>query len=102
MSRNKDIKYMHEVTGQPYSVCRKKLKESHWDLWEAMGYGEALALINTFAGNFSSVMRDALDALYDAVQDIAKSATLAVEQIGKMDKQELYDAIMKEVENNEV
>ena len=42
MSRNKDIKLMHDITGNPYRVCRAKLKENKWDLLEALDFGDAL------------------------------------------------------------
>ena len=32
MSRNKDIKYLHTVTGWSYKDCRAKLKQAHWNL----------------------------------------------------------------------
>lgn len=105
MSRNKDIQYMHEMTGLPYSVCRKKLKENHWDLFEAMGYGDALALLSKTLESLTPTIQDALDTISVAVTNLAKSATEVctnlLDSIGKMDRQELYDAIMKEVDNNE-
>jgi len=42
MGRNKDIKLMHDITGNPYRVCRAKLKENKWDLLEALDFGDEL------------------------------------------------------------
>ena len=36
MSRNKDIKYLHDVTGWSYKLCRQKMKDNNWDLWQAL------------------------------------------------------------------
>ena len=36
MSRNKDIDFLHNITGDPYSVCRGKLKAVSWDLTRAI------------------------------------------------------------------
>lgn len=38
MSKNKDLKFLHEVTGEPYAVCRRKMKAAHWNLYKALGY----------------------------------------------------------------
>jgi len=42
MGRNKDIKLLHDITGNPYRVCRAKLKENKWDLLEAFDDGDVL------------------------------------------------------------
>ena len=36
MSRNKDIKVLHLITGSPYSLCRERLKRNRWDLCDAL------------------------------------------------------------------
>lgn len=33
MSKNKDIEALHRFTGEPYRVCRAKMKANGWDLW---------------------------------------------------------------------
>ena len=62
MSHNKDIEFLHEVTGEPYAVCRRKMKAAHWDLFKALGYpsfaldlervAEAVAEVAKAIGNF--------------------------------------------------
>ena len=32
MSRNKDIEYLHSITGWSYKECRTRLKKAHWRL----------------------------------------------------------------------
>jgi hypothetical protein len=36
MSRNRDIKTLHEMTGFKYSVLRKALKTNGWNSWRAL------------------------------------------------------------------
>lgn len=36
MSRNKDIKLLHEITGCSYKECRRRMKANHWDLGLAL------------------------------------------------------------------
>lgn len=48
MSRNKDVKVVHEITGLPYSECRRRLKESDWNVWEAAKIVDA-SLLSDFA-----------------------------------------------------
>lgn len=51
MSRNKDIAFLHEVTGEPYSVCRARMKAVKWDLGKALLYPNCLdAISNLFNG----------------------------------------------------
>lgn len=35
MSRNKDIKLLHEATGLSYKSCRRYMKANHWDFTSA-------------------------------------------------------------------
>lgn len=46
MSRNNDIKYLHYITGDPYSICRKKLKAAKWSLELALYFAYILSNIN--------------------------------------------------------
>lgn len=68
MSRNKDIKYLHKVTGPPYSECRKKMKACHWDVGTALGdvlVGDLSAI--SYAGNIM------LDSLHDFAESVKKA-----------------------------
>ena len=63
MSRNKDIKFLHDFTGLPYSVCRKRMKACHWDLAKAIGFdaineliGKMPEIIDGIAKTFNSFM----------------------------------------------
>ena len=64
MSRNKDIKALHEITGEPYSVCRAKMKAAHWNLDKALGFSDALKFI-------SEMTNTILDGIPQALEDLA-------------------------------
>lgn len=38
MSKNKDIETLHRITGEPYRVCRAKMKANNWELLAALGF----------------------------------------------------------------
>ena len=72
MSRNKTIEFMHRFTNEPYSVCRKKLNEYHWDL---------SAVLNSYDTETKLSWIDvstALDILAKAFEDLANSTEHAV------------------------
>jgi hypothetical protein len=69
MSRNKTIKAMHQITGEPYRICRAKLKANGWELLPAMGCPELLELAKT------------IRSLGDAVVEFASALKKALEEI---------------------
>lgn len=66
MSRNKDIKFLHYITGEPYSICRKKLKAAKWSL-ERVLFPSLEPLATTM-----EAISDALVNLGNAVSDAIK------------------------------
>lgn len=78
MSRNKDIKLMHDFTGLPYKICRQKMKDNHWNLCQAIGYDEMMKFLSDGLPELCKVMSDAINNM----------AEFAVEMIN-----ELADAI---------
>ena len=79
MSRNKDIKKLHVITGDPYSVCRAKMKRNHWNLVYAIAEGtpfsaviEAINAVNDALSNCIMSIADAAkvfgDTLYKTLQ----------------------------------
>lgn len=36
MSKNKLTEEFHQITGLPYSECRRRLREAHWDIGKAL------------------------------------------------------------------
>lgn len=67
MSRNKTIEYYHKVSGLPYSVCRARLKACHWDLCEALGYGDALKAICKRANELADSLKYVLASAFETV-----------------------------------
>ena len=75
MSRNKDIKFLHEFTGMPYSVCRRQMKACGWDLMKALGYDQMEKIIEA--------MPDIIDNLGKAMNRILASIGTALKTIGQ-------------------
>ena len=61
MSRNKDIRFMHEVTGKPYSVCRQELKAHNWNVYEAIGFDDLICNLNNALTDTVETMRCAAE-----------------------------------------
>lgn len=55
MSRNKDIKLLHEITGWSYKECRKRMKANHWKISKVLG--GSFDLISEIISNALNVMR---------------------------------------------
>lgn len=94
MSRNKDIKLLHEWTGWSYKECRKQMKEHHWDLYQALGFEE---LMQTIPSLLDDVSR-AVAKVYEATADIVKSIKKTLESI---DTDQLLSAYAKASEDKE-
>lgn len=59
MSRNKDIKLLHEITGWSYKECRKRMKANHWDISKVLG--DLFDQMPEIISNTLDVMREALN-----------------------------------------
>lgn len=75
MSRNKDIKYLHEFTGLPYSVCRRRMKACGWDLIKAIGFDQMKTIIEA--------MPDIIDNLNKTMNRLLASIGTALKTIGQ-------------------
>lgn len=77
MSRNKDIKYLHYITGEPYSICRKKLKAAKWSLTRVLFYPkfDLEPLTNTIEA-ISAALVNFGNAVGDAIKKIDFKAIL--------------------------
>ena len=81
MSRNKDIKFMHDVTGLSYKVCRKKMKDNHWDLCRALGYAEALKFISDMLPELCKDAADAINNMAEFAVDMMNNLADAIRNI---------------------
>lgn len=73
MSHNKDIKFLHEVTGEPYAVCRRKMKAAHWNLYKALGYPSFDEILETLI--------PVIEGVAEAVAEVAKAVGHIIESI---------------------
>lgn len=66
MSHNKDIKNLHYITGEPYSICRQRLKAAKWRIERALflysidPLSITIEKISAALTNFSNAVSDAL------------------------------------------
>lgn len=81
MSRNKTIKSMHELTGLPYSECRRKLKANHWDIYSAMGFENLFDKLQEIRLVLSDELLDAIKPVIDAAYEVAKKLMISISEI---------------------
>lgn len=65
MSKNKDIELYHKITKLPYSQCRRRLKESHWELTVAL-LPNWIKSMNQFSESMES-LKESLEILADGI-----------------------------------
>lgn len=86
MSRNKDIKLLHNVTGWSFKKCRAHMKANHWDLVKALPIGDVLAQLPEILSNTMKVMGEAINLAATTALDFASQLTKAMnETISKID-----------------
>lgn len=96
MSRNKDIKLLHEWTGWSYKECRKQMKDHHWDLWQAFNFEELISKLPDLLENISM----AIAKVYEATADVVKSLMKVLESVDTDQLLSIY-AKTSEVKENE-
>lgn len=69
MSKNKDIETLHRITGEPYRVCRAKMKANGWDLWSALGFPNLDAVL-IVAEELAESFRSLFDVICETVKSI--------------------------------
>ena len=86
MSRNKDIKILHNLTGWSFKKCRAHMKANHWDLVKALPIGDVLAQLPEILSNTMMVMGEAINLVATTARDFASQLTQAMnEAISKND-----------------
>ena len=91
MSRNRDIKALHEMTGLNYSVLRKALKTNGWNSWRALcsikGVDpDCLFELGSKCGEFIEDFRKALHPICEAVAQFAATFTEVIQEVKKNDR----------------
>lgn len=72
MSKNKLTEEFHQITGLPYSECRRRLREAHWDIGKAL-----LPELNI---NFDA-LAEAINKAAEAVKKVAENLCKAINNI---------------------
>jgi len=86
MSRNKDIKILHSLTGWSFKKCRAHMKANHWDLVKALPIGDVLAQLPEILSNTMTVMGEAINLAATTARDFASQLAQAMnETISKID-----------------
>ena len=80
MSRNKDIKILHKVTGWSYKKCRAHMKANHWDLIKALPIGDILGQLPEIISNTLKVIGEAINLFASTALEFANQFTQAVEE----------------------
>lgn len=89
MSKNKDIETLHRITGEPYSVCRAKMKANGWDLRSALGFS-ILDTVRSVADALAESFRSLSDVICETVNSIDwEGMRQAVEELKKMQDERL-------------
>lgn len=86
MSRNKDIKLLHDLTGWSYKKCRAHMKANHWDIVKALPIGDVLGKLPEIISNTMAVMGEAINLVASTARDFASQLTQAInDSISKVD-----------------
>lgn len=91
MSRNKDIEFLHDFTGLPYSVCRQRMKKCSWDLWRAIGIDEIKSLLS--GGALTNALESVSEAMNKLVESVRKSMQTITKVLSGMSKEDMLKAI---------
>lgn len=63
MSRNRDIKFLHDISGKSYKECRQIMKASGWDLIKALQIIDFLPTIERIAKQATAVIQEMADRI---------------------------------------
>lgn len=91
MSRNKDIEFLHDFTGLPYSVCRQRMKKCSWDLWRAIGIDEIKSLLSS--GTLTKMLEGVAEAVNDLAESFRKSMQTITNMLSDMSREDMLKAI---------
>lgn len=98
MSRNKDIEFLHDFTGLPYSVCRQRMKKCSWDLWRAIGIDEIKSLLD--GGALTNMLESVAETVNDLAESFRKSMQTITKVISDMSREDMLKAISEVVKND--
>lgn len=81
MSRNKDIKLLHQMTKLPYKECRRYMKANHWNFMSAYFAAsgldklpsELLESVNNMVKSLSEALANLFQSLGESLIEISKN-----------------------------
>ena len=95
MSKNKTIQEFHQITGLPYSECRRALKKAHWDICEA--------LLPKYYIDFDALaeaIRKAGEAVKKLSENIHEAIASTINRLASLDTEDLIEALREHKEDN--
>ncbi len=94
MSRNKDIKFLHDISGKSYKECRQIMKASGWDLIKALQITDILPTIERIAKQATAVIQELADRIAQimpaVVELINDSMDALIRTIKAQEKNDVY------------
>lgn len=91
MSRNKDIKFLHEYTGKSYKECRADLKANNWDVWRVL-CPEFYALSDT--------VKNISEAMSNFFRAVGEATGTAIKELARVLKETELVEFLRETEGN--
>lgn len=99
MSKNKTIQEFHQITGLPYSACRRSLKKSHWDINEAL-FPEYYINFEALSGAIRKA-GEAVEKLSETVFDaISSTLNMIGENLSNITAEDLKKYLKENKEDN--
>lgn len=84
MSRNKDIKFLHDFTGLSYKECRQRMKCHHWDLVEALELNIDLDVaLKAFCDSVANAAGLICKGIYKIGEEMAAAINSVAENLSK-------------------
>ena len=94
MSRNRDIKFLHDISGKSYKECRQIMKASGWDLIKALQIIDFLPTIERIAKQATAVIQEMADSIAQimpaVVELINDSMDALIRTIKAQEKNDVY------------
>lgn len=78
MSRNKDIKLLHDMTGLSYKECRALMKANNWDLCKALPIDDIIKQLPEALANCFKVLSDTLTYIAETTQKLIEDFNKAL------------------------
>lgn len=83
MSRNKDIEYLHDLTGWDFKICRLIMKEFRWDL-QAVERAYILSQDEELRENIENIIASVAEASAKALEALKPVIENSVKVIGQL------------------